>query len=369
MLFRKSKQKEEFETNVIFRDWETEDEDSVEESLKTLAAVVRDYGRYGFDLEDVEASTLRKQCDDWARRLLRGDRPGSGTDAEASGKDWKGVRKFVGRHRREEKRYVERTLRGFRDVIWNFIREVSQTVSSDSKEDKQVGTRLTRLRQSVQTSSFEELKGEVLDVVQFIGESIESRQRRQRERMKRLGQRLRTLRAELAEARREMAIDPLTRVYNRSALDQHLRRLAELSNFSGETACLFILDADHFKHVNDQYGHQAGDSVLEALANHCVRNFPRKSDFVARYGGEEFVITIDDGTEEICRGMGERLLGQIRSSPVSRDGQEISITASIGMALLEPGEHWEEWLKRADLALLSAKETGRDRLICAGSDN
>jgi diguanylate cyclase (GGDEF)-like protein len=212
------------------------------------------------------------------------------------------------------------------------------------------------------------LKQEVLEVVQFIGDSLEDRQRKQKEQMRRLGQRLRVLRTELAEAQREMAIDPLTRIYNRSALDQHLKRMVELSQFSGQSAGLLMLDADHFKGINDQFGHQAGDKVLETLADHCVRCFPRKSDFVARYGGEEFAIVVDDASDGMYVQMGERLLDAVRDAPVEYQGERIEVTASIGLAVLEPEESADDWLRRADLALLQAKEMGRDRLVCAESE-
>jgi diguanylate cyclase (GGDEF)-like protein len=180
-----------------------------------------------------------------------------------------------------------------------------------------------------------------------------------------LGNRLRSLRQELEEARREMSLDPLTQLYNRKAFDQQVARTIDLGLLSGEPACLFMVDIDHFKSINDTFGHPAGDAVIKEIADCCTRTFPRKMDFVARYGGEEFAIIVQDTAAGTARLLGQRLLDAISALAISHNGREIRVTASIGISESNAVDSVATLLKRADDALYQAKQTGRNRVIVA----
>jgi diguanylate cyclase (GGDEF)-like protein len=124
-----------------------------------------------------------------------------------------------------------------------------------------------------------------------------------------------------------------------------------------------ILDLDHFKEVNDRYGHHAGDAVLKKVAETLSRDI-RAADTLARYGGEEFVLispeTGLDGAVQAANRMGASL--RTRSIPV--DGAEVRVTASIGVTVIDPhNEDLDTALKRADAALYTAKTSGRDKVI------
>ncbi len=355
--------------NIIFRDWpkhgkEAERDESgedVDEATRTVASFLEAYGRHAFDIEQVDSKAVRRQCEAWVRHFLSGD-PAPGRRGSAD-PDWDGVQVFVGRHRRREQVYVHNSMRDLRNMIWDFIQGISQTVSEDKQSDGQVTERLSRLKQAVQRDSIEELKKEVVEAVQTIGEAIELRQKRQRSQMLELGQKLRQMRCELVEARQKMSSDPLTRLYNRSAFDEHLKRTADLCLFSGQPASLIMLDADHFKNVNDEFGHQAGDAVLRRLADCCVRAFPRKSDFVARYGGEEFAVIVSDAGVGVCGKLAQNLVRAVGEMQIEHEGNRIPLTVSIGVADLMPGDSAESWLRRADQALYRAKSEGRNRAV------
>ncbi len=94
--------------------------------------------------------------------------------------------------------------------------------------------------------------------------------------------------------RTQATLDSLTNLYNRAAFDQEVEKVGALGLLLGSMPCLLLVDVDHFKAINDQYGHPAGDQVLKAVAENLVRHFLRKEDFVARYGGEEFAIVVRD---------------------------------------------------------------------------
>ncbi|MEC4672099.1 MAG: GGDEF domain-containing protein, partial [Nitrospirota bacterium] len=129
-----------------------------------------------------------------------------------------------------------------------------------------------------------------------------------------------------------------------------------------------MIDIDHFKQVNDTYGHRAGDAVIRQLADRTVLTFPRKTDFVARYGGEEFVVLLQDSSLEVGRGLGERLLEAVRQSLFQHEDQELEVTVSVGLAELISGESSGSWVERADRALYEAKQNGRNQLRAAGVD-
>jgi diguanylate cyclase (GGDEF)-like protein len=159
-----------------------------------------------------------------------------------------------------------------------------------------------------------------------------------------------------------MALDPLTRLYNRSALEEHLARTVELSQLSGQPACLLMVDVDHFKAVNDRYGHPFGDTLLRDLADCCTRNFPRRNDFVARYGGEEYAIVLQDTPLAIARSLGRRLLEAVESLRFVHEGETLTITVSIGIAELGSHEDASSWIEGADQALYRAKRAGRNQV-------
>ena len=160
-------------------------------------------------------------------------------------------------------------------------------------------------------------------------------------------------------------IDPLTSVYNRRYMNAHLeRKIMEIAETTKPVSVL-LFDIDHFKAVNDHYGHAAGDKVLQCLtkrAQICLRDL----DMVARYGGEEFVIVMPDSDQRVAIKVAERLRQIIAGStfPVSTSKDDLQVTISIGCATtLDPMETSESLLRRADMALYEAKANGRNCVV------
>ena len=125
-----------------------------------------------------------------------------------------------------------------------------------------------------------------------------------------------------------------------------------------------MLDIDHFKSVNDDYGHGAGDFVLQQTAKLISQNL-RESDQIIRYGGEEFLILLPGGDLDTAVTIAERIRKNIQEYPVEVDGHSIHITVSIGVATLAHQEPQAEGIKRADEALYTAKNNGRNRVEIA----
>ncbi|MGO6674110.1 PleD family two-component system response regulator [Rhizobium leguminosarum] len=168
----------------------------------------------------------------------------------------------------------------------------------------------------------------------------------------------------------ELAVtDPLTGLYNRRYLDNHLNVLFNRSMARGRPLSVLITDIDRFKHVNDTYGHDGGDEVLREFSNR-VRSTIRGADLACRYGGEEFVVVMPDTSPEIAAAVAERLRAAIENAPfmLKHSGEALNVTASFGIAsriasVLTPGQ----LMKQADLALYEAKNTGRNRVVAAAA--
>ncbi|KPG92529.1 DeoR faimly transcriptional regulator [Pseudomonas sp. RIT-PI-q] len=159
--------------------------------------------------------------------------------------------------------------------------------------------------------------------------------------------------------------DPLTSTGNRIAMDQTLQREIDMSRRHLQPLSLLMLDIDHFKHINDNHGHSAGDDVLKAVAA-SIKNQLRNVDMVFRFGGEEFLILLSNTSREAAAMVGERLRFAAQTEEYSADGQSIGLTVSLGCSTLLPGESAESLLRRADSALYVAKREGRNRLAMAG---
>ena len=159
--------------------------------------------------------------------------------------------------------------------------------------------------------------------------------------------------------------DPLTDTGNRIAMSQALQREIEMARRSLQPLSVLMVDIDHFKSINDRFGHVAGDEVLKAVAT-ALKHSLRNIDMVFRYGGEEFLILLSNTGREAAQMVGERLRQTVVTlQPLGPDsGLELSI--SLGCATLRPGESADSLQQRADRALYAAKREGRNRLSMAG---
>lgn len=161
--------------------------------------------------------------------------------------------------------------------------------------------------------------------------------------------------------------DGLTGLYNRHFLNTHLDNMVRQSVANGKKLALMIMDMDHFKSVNDTYGHDVGDRVLKQLAQLIIRT-SRSTDLAARFGGEEFVILMPETDESAALGAANRMREIVEKTPfiIDDNGTTLSKTISIGVANCHPdGDSHEGLLKRADEALYSAKHGGRNQVKVA----
>jgi diguanylate cyclase (GGDEF)-like protein len=157
----------------------------------------------------------------------------------------------------------------------------------------------------------------------------------------------------LSRAREHSEVDPVTRGTNRRGLDRRLELAMSQAPFHAEPLVLAMIDIDHFKQINDQQGHQAGDRTLERLASAWSHNL-RDGDVLARFGGDEFVVVLPDTGDKALA-----ILERVRAA-----GGE-AVTCSIGVAAWQAGDSASRLISRADSALYAAKGLGRNRIVVA----
>lgn len=223
-----------------------------------------------------------------------------------------------------------------------------------------------------------ELGSSVREHLTLIVRAMEKYQEDERAREQRLSEKLEMLQARLSEMEKEASQarrvieehkrrathDGLTGLPNRDAYQHRLaEELARKARYGGSLT-LVVADVDHFKRINDNYGHLAGDKVLQLLAK-ALRKSLRDVDFVGRYGGEEFVILMPETNAEEALAATEKLRTRVEASPFNFRKERVPITMSFGISEFHALEDAETVFERADKALYRAKDEGRNRCVLA----
>lgn len=339
--------------------------DDADAALDAIAGLLRSFGTDAFDTEDVSAEQTRSECEGWAQRLTVGEGRHEGDEAAPFRRDWGGLRRYFSAHRGKERDYVGRSFSNLREAVQTFARCLATAVSEEKTSDEQVSQKLGRLLEAFQTNDPGAIRKEAESVASVVSEAMGRRKQREAEQLALLGDKIQKLRDELQVAREQAALDPLTQLHNRAALDSHLERVSDLAFLLNSSPCLLMIDVDHFKKINDQHGHQTGDEVLRRIADALVRQFLRREDFVARYGGEEFVVVIPDSTLQSAKKRAERVREAVSELALSGANGALSVTISIGISSLAEGDTGKTWLARADAALYEAKASGRNAVYVA----
>ncbi|HYQ44113.1 MAG TPA: GGDEF domain-containing protein [Polyangiaceae bacterium] len=331
-------------------------------AIDAVTHLLKAFGENAFDTDNVTAVETRAECEGWAKKIAVGE--AKNEDTEPTGKpfkrDFAGVRRYFSAQRSHEREFVGRSLGNLREAVHAFARCLTTTVGEDRAADERVGAQLGKLVGAFQSNDSQAIRNEAEGIVAVVQEVMAKRSESQKRMLSELSQKISDLRDELQEVREKAALDPLTQLFNRAALDAHLDRVADLAFLLSSSPCILMIDVDHFKNCNDTYGHAAGDEVLRRVADGLVRNFLRREDFVARYGGEEFVVVIPDSSLHNAELRAERVRQSLSELEIDTGKGKIHITVSIGLASLASGDTGHSWLARADAALYEAKSAGRN---------
>ncbi len=351
-------------------------------AVDALGRLVRMWGRHAFDTHESSAETFGAECEGWARNILTGaPRPDGGSGSNVQHGRYADLLLWLYNHRRRERDYVDDVKRGLKNALRDVIHQFQASVHAHTREDQKLQAQLGRLEELLNSNDIRELRRVAAETAQAVSNSIVARQERDAHQLGVLTNRMESLESTLVEVRAQTETDALTGLKNRGALDQDLpQRVLEASRV-GQTLSILMVDIDHFKRVNDTYGHPVGDGVIRAVADALVRAFPRRDDYIARYGGEEFCVVLSNTARSDAKRLSERFLAELRKRPVRVDGHELAITASVGLtaitsteakqtvstssmprSLAEATRAATDAIARADQALYRAKREGRDRV-------
>jgi diguanylate cyclase len=243
--------------------------------------------------------------------------------------------------------------------------EISQSTGVAAQEAGAFGETLQRLTQDSESRNIPVDLKVLLDGTQAMQTSVATLKTR----LDSSRQEIDALRKEVARARDASLTDGLTGLVNRRGFDLALADCLANAG-STEGPCLLMGDIDHFKQINDTYGHLFGDKVIRAVAT-VVKDNVKGRDTAARYGGEEFVVLLPDTSLHGAQVLAEQIRGAIERGRIRRSGSDEAmarVTLSLGVARYQPGEPHAEFIERADRALYASKQSGRNRVsVAAGS--
>ncbi|MEM6818746.1 MAG: diguanylate cyclase [Pseudomonadota bacterium] len=278
-----------------------------------------------------------------------------------------------------------------------FLAEVSGALAgleqyvASAREDTAAGRAATEVLQSdvaetvgsieqrvADTNDLDELRSSVRDGISALSDRMRTFTQTEHERYAAAERRSAELESEIASLRAhtrsleqtleaqagKLLRDQLTGVHSRRALDARIEEGVARHQRQSQSLAYTIWDIDHFKRINDSYGHPAGDHILRSVAQ-TLERYTRASDFVARLGGEEFVILLPDTTEQNAMIIADKLREVIAASQYEFDGHNIAVTISCGVATLGEGASAQQLYEHADRALYRAKQSGRNRCEAA----
>ncbi len=255
-------------------------------------------------------------------------------------------------------RRESRQQRGrFSDSVGDQVRHISASVAAADDLvtlQKAIETRLNSIDHSV--SSFVQAETARAEQAQAVAETL-------RDKVGALEAQANEMRTAMEKAQAEVGLDSLTRVPNRRAYDKRMDR--ELSSWreNARPRTLAIVDIDHFKRINDNYGHPVGDSILKAVTSK-IRQQTRNTDFFGRIGGEEFAILMIDSDARHARAPLESLRKSIENYRFGYQGKKVEVSISIGFTDFQRDDTPQSLYKRADDQLLRCKQRGRNRIFC-----
>ena len=255
---------------------------------------------------------------------------------------------------------LEKINKGLQQLIGQTVQSVEASSAQASESSDNFQEQTTALENIENTAELKSVLSQIISETKLLAETSSVL----KSRLDEANQEMEQMRNELVQVREAATTDALTGLLNRRAFDQALDVLVE-DTVPENNACLVLLDLDHFKRVNDDYGHLVGDNVLRftaAVMKKCVA----EHQYAARYGGEELAIIMPETELSEASAIAEKIRGTLEKSRLKRkDNNEPigAITLSGGIAVYKPGDTIESLISRADKALYTAKETGRNKVV------
>lgn len=257
-------------------------------------------------------------------------------------------------HQEEQRASSNTDTERLTTLVQQEIQEISTDISHDRpllELRQRIGTRLHAIGSHVNhfRACEQRRQGQQQDRIRTLKGRVDELEREKR-----------SLRHRLSKEHRQAMTDPLMGIPNRMAWDERIGREFSRWQREGGVFSLLVWDVDHFKAINDQYGHKAGDKMLMVLGQHMTREL-RSTDFIARYGGEEFAMLLVHQPADAALKIANRI--RTRVPEISTGGVRVPVTLSCGITTFRMGDTPDSAFERADQALYAAKGGGRNRCV------
>lgn len=333
-------------------------------ALDTLSNVLRVMGNESFPLEkDIDPSVFPEMCVEFSCHVENGAAVPSCDIPQSSdgSRQWAQIRRFFVDRRKAEKQFVTERLQDYRGVVEDLVSGLRTIGERDQVTELDVKASLDQIRDAVGTGVLPEIKRALSQTVQKVNETFAEQKRQYEIQLEELNDRMSNLRQDLVAAREEMKRDALTDAFNRGAFDTAIVQSLNMHFILNQPVTLILVDLDHFKGINDNFGHAAGDEVLRAIGECLERSFIRKSDLVARYGGDEFAVILNDTAAKNAGQVVDRFLKYVEDVRVPYAPEGTGISCSAGYTEIHESDTVESLIQRADRGLYKAKHAGRNQ--------
>lgn len=331
---------------------------SMSEERATLLYLIDVYSKNLFEIDAMPVRKARETWDEYAKALVDPKNP----DID---KTLFRLRQFFSTYRIDEYAYLQKTFDDFKGIIWDFADQLGEDIRFEKDNETVIRSNLNQLREAVESNSIDTLRTKSREFIDFYVEFQSRKDERRSQRMNSIRKNLSNVKKQLTEATQTLKMDHLTGAANRRSFDEQAKRYAQMADISGSPLTMIMLDIDHFKKINDSYGHDIGDFVLKECVHLLKEVFQRNEDLVARLGGEEFCVVLPGFSLDHATRKAEEAMSRIRHEVFVQGDLKIRFTVSMGIAQRAPDEPVTSWLKRADLALYEAKNSGRNKYVHA----
>ncbi len=271
------------------------------------------------------------------------------------------MRDYTGAQKQEKEKNNTDEIKEAADALLKVVSEVHTSLARTSTDAQKFEKEMASHQESIQKAGTAgELKKGIGFVISEIKNVIDTNSRLRGD-LDATNSRLNEQHVILEKLRIETLKDPLTRLYNRKALEDFLTQTHRKMKEKGIPVSVLMFDIDRFKNINDNYSHSEGDLVLKKIAR-IIHNAARENGFTARYGGEEFCVILENTNLRQAYETGEKIRLEIEKTPVHTKKETIDVRISGGVAAMHSSETPHETVKRADRALYAAKNEGRNRV-------